>query len=345
MERLVHWVGMHLSGWLARAILAVLALLACGWMLWSFLWPSRSDRRPERMELWPSSHLPTGKKSPRNAFVTIHPPSHSSGTAVVICPGGGYGALNLDIEGHGIARWLNQQGITGIVLEYRLPHGDPTIPLVDAQQAIRLVRAHAEEWRIRPDRVGIIGFSSGGHLASMAATLEASPLSPSLGSMTEISSRPDFAILVYPVISMGPLADAGSRQNLLGPSPSPEKVEAFSTHRQVTSQTPPVFLIHARDDQVVPVENSRLFLESLEAHGVPVVFHELQTGGHGLGYGGPLWKDWQAQALVWMRYHGFLPEKHVQGPHGRRNRKNPRSATARRRSLAGISRIGIAWAC
>lgn len=246
-----------------------------------------------------------------NAYITVYRPSHSSGTAIVICPGGGYGALNLDIEGRGIARWLIQHGITGVVLEYRLPHGNPDVPLVDAQQAIRFVRHHADQWQVQADRVGILGFSAGGHLASMVSTLSERPMGPRSNALGLVSPRPNFAILIYPVISMGALADIGSRQNLLGSAPSSEQVEAYSIERHVSSNTPPVFLIHAQDDPVVSVENSRMFLKVLKAKGVSATIYEFNDGGHGLGYGGPLWKEWQEQALVWMRRQGMISEKKV----------------------------------
>lgn len=213
----------------------------------------------------------------------------------------------METEGHGIARWLNRQGIAGIVLEYRLPHGDPAIPLQDVRQAVRVVRCHAEEWGVRSNRVGVIGFSAGGHLASMAATLE--ECSPDSGGDLGAppSCRPDFALLIYPVISMGVPADAGSRRNLLGPAPSARQIDAYSTDRQVTPRTPPAFLVHARDDAVVSVENSRLFCNALKSNGISATLCEYETGGHGLGYGGPLWREWQAQALHWLQEGNFLP--------------------------------------
>jgi len=282
-------------------------VLAAGCWLYGLAGPLSGDNgRPERTALWPSASLPAGEGFPENAYVSVYRPSHPNGTAVVICPGGGYGALNLDIEGHETARWLDRNGIVGVVLEYRLPHGDPSIPLRDARQAIRFVRAHAAEWSVHPERVGILGFSAGGHLASMAAILEEEKAAPGPGSGMEGSCRPDFAVLVYPLISMGPFTDAGSRQNLLGLSPSAERIEAYSAHRHVTSGSPPVFLVHARDDRIVPVENSRLMLESIKARGVPATLCEFPAGGHGLGYGGSLWEEWQGGALMWMRRQGFV---------------------------------------
>ena len=241
---------------------------------------------PERLALGPANE---------GAFATIYRPRHAGGTAAVICPGGGYGALVLETEGRRVARWLNRNGIVGVVLEYRLPQGDPDRPLADVRETLRLVRRRAAEWGVRTNQVGLIGFSAGGHLAGMAATMPA-----------PLSSRPDFVVLVYPVISMDALADAGSRLNLLGPEPSPERVAAYSVDRQVTADTPPAFLVHARDDAVVSAENSRRFHAALRVHGVPCAYLELASGGHGLGYGGPLWESWQARALAWLRGQGLV---------------------------------------
>ena len=166
----------------------------------------------------------------------------------MICPGGGYGGLVVGPEGHGIARWLNQHGIAGIVLEYRLPKGRPFVPLLDAQRAIRTVRSNAKEWGIDPGRIGIIGFSAGGHLASTAGTHFDGGDPKAADPIDRVSCRPDFVILVYPVITMGEKTHGGSKTNLLGRDPKPELVELFSNEKQVTDKTPPMFLAHAKDD-------------------------------------------------------------------------------------------------
>ena len=233
--------------------------------------------------------------------ITVYQPRHSNGAAMVICPGGGYGGLVLDAEGQQVAHWLNRHGILGVVLEYRCPHGQPNRPLADVQAAIRLVRQRAAEWGVRTNQVGVIGFSAGGHLASMAATLPDLAVPDRYAGAGCLPSRPDFVVLVYPVICMDVLADAGSRLNLLGPDPSPEQIAAYSTDRRVTRNTPPAFLVHARDDTVVVAENSRKFHASLQAQGIPSAYLQMESGGHGLGYGGPLWVEWQAQALNWLR--------------------------------------------
>jgi acetyl esterase/lipase len=211
-------------------------------------------------------------------------------------------------EGHGIAQWLNRHGITGIVLEYRLPQGKSLVPLLDAQRAIRTVRSKAQDWNLDPRRIGIIGFSAGGHLASTAGTHFDAGDPQAADAIDRVSCRPDFQILVYPVITMTEATHGGSRKNLLGPDPQPELVDLFSNEKQVTDKTPPAFLAHAVDDKVVTPENSRKFYQALQAHGVAAEFLELPSGGHGLnGYQGPMWDAWQTQSLQWLAKQKFIP--------------------------------------
>jgi acetyl esterase/lipase len=234
--------------------------------------------------------------SSAKARLTVHLADKPNGTAVVICPGGGYGGLVVGGEGHGIAKWLNQSGVTGLVLEYRLPAGRPFVPLLDAQEAIKTARAHTADWKIDAKKVGIIGFSAGGHLASTAVT------------HFTAETRPDFAILIYPVITMGIGTHGGSKKNLLGPGPTDELATLFSNDQQVTKDTPPSFLAHAVDDKTVPIEHSRLFHQACQAKGVPSKLLELPNGGHGLnGYKGPSWDAWQKQSLEWLREVRMLP--------------------------------------
>lgn len=270
----------------------------------------------ETLSLW-NSHAPVGDGTfqTEDAEITIHRPSQPNGAAVVICPGGGYGGLVMGAEGSGIAQWLNQHGVTGVVLKYRLPRGNSTVPLLDAQRAIRTVRTRSKEWRIDPVRIGIIGFSAGGHLASTAGTHFDAGHAQSPDAIERASSRPDFMILVYPVISMGEKGHAGSRKNLLGPAPTPESIEKFSNEKQVTEKTPPAFLAHPLDDKVVPVEHSKMFFDALQAKKVPAKFLELPSGGHGLnGYKGPMWDAWQTQSLEWLADQKFIPAQDAVTP-------------------------------
>jgi acetyl esterase/lipase len=256
----------------------------------------------KRILLW-SGEAPigNGQFEKANASITVHQPDKPNGTAVVICPGGGYGMLVTGPEGHGIAKWLNAHGITGVVLEYRLPRGRAYVPLLDAQRAIRTVRANAKDWNINPSRVGIIGFSAGGHLASTAATHFDSGNPKAEDPVARLSCRPDFAILVYPVVTMGAKTHGGSKANLLGRDPSTELMDLFSNEKQVSTNTPPMFLAHAKDDTLVPPDNSRNLYAALQKHHIPSEYLELPSGGHGLnGYSGPMWNAWQERSLAWL---------------------------------------------
>ena len=259
---------------------------------------------PLRLPLWEKdAPLADGKfeKAASSIIVHLPDPARANGLAMVICPGGGYGGKVLDGEGHGIARWLNTHGITGVVLDYRLPRGDYHRPLLDAQRAIRLVRAHAGEWKLNPAGIGIIGFSAGGHLASTAGTHFDTGHPKSEDKVEQQSCRPDFMVLVYPVISMGPKSHGGSRNNFLGPAPSAEMVALFSSEQQVTKETPPTFLTHGVTDNVVTVDNSRMFLAALQAKQVPAELLEFPQGNHGYnGYRGKEWDGWQKRCVEWL---------------------------------------------
>jgi acetyl esterase/lipase/lysophospholipase L1-like esterase len=267
--------------------------------------------RAQTVHLWNrQAPLGDGKFEKADATITVYRPQNGNGAAVVICPGGGYGGLVTGPEGRGIAEWLNAHGITGIVLEYRLPASRPMVPLLDVQRAIRLVRANAEEWGCDPQRIGIIGFSAGGHLAATASTHFDAGNPQAADPVDQANSRPSFAILVYPVISMGDLTHSGSKSNLLGPAPSPENITLFSNEKQVSAQTPPTFLAHALDDRAVSPENSRLYYAALQAQKVPAAYLELPSGGHGLnGYQGPMWDAWQTRALEWLRSLQMIPSE------------------------------------
>jgi acetyl esterase/lipase len=220
-----------------------------------------------------------------------------NGTAVIVCPGGGYGALAMDHEGKQVAEFLNRLGITAFVLKYRLgPRYHHPAPLSDAQQAIRAVRSRAREFGIAANRVGIMGFSAGGHLASTAAT------------HFEPETRPDFAILGYPVISFDEYAHVGSRRNLLGENPDPKLVESLSNYKQVTPQTPPTFLFHTNEDTGVPPENSVLFYMALRKAKVPAELHIIEKGRHGVGLApnDPILGMWPNLLANWFKTRGLL---------------------------------------
>lgn len=226
-----------------------------------------------------------------------------TGDAIVICPGGGYRILAADHEGYSVARTFAEQGIAAFVVKYRLPDDrtlvDKTIgPLQDAQRALQMVRANARKWGIR--RVGIMGFSAGGHLAATAGTQFQTGLIP---NKKRLSLRPDFMVLVYPVISFrDSIGHMGSRDNLLGKHPTSEKIIAYSNEMQVTPQTPPTFLIHAKDDGGVNVANSTLFADALKRARVPHKIYLYEKGGHGFGMINKTSEvRWMDQVVAWMR--------------------------------------------
>lgn len=232
-----------------------------------------------------------------------------NGAAVIVCPGGGYGGLVIEREGYRVAKELNKVGIAAFVLKYRLPSDwimkDKAVgPLQDAQQAIKTVREKANEWQVDPAKIGIMGFSAGGHLASTAGTHYDSTF---IDNPQKTSLRPDFMILVYPVISFeGKIGHKGSSANLLGAAPSAERIHYFSNDLQVTATTPPAYLTHAGDDTVVPVSNSIRFYEALLAKGISADMHIYSQGLHGYPKT-PSFDEWFGRCLHWMRTSGFVP--------------------------------------
>lgn len=233
----------------------------------------------------------------------------STGQAVIICPGGGYAYLSYNWEGTDVAKLLNAKGITAIVLKYRLPNAKSNItpnlsPLMDAKRAMRIVRANADKWGIKKNNIGIMGFSAGGHLASTLATHFDDGDKNAKDSIDQQSSRPDFAVLIYPVITMNKsFTHMGSRNNLLGNNPDSSLVNLYSNELQVTKQTPPTFLLHATDDGAVPVANSLRFYEVCKTNGVPVEMHIFPNGGHGFGLalGKGSLETWPDLLVAWIR--------------------------------------------
>jgi acetyl esterase/lipase len=236
----------------------------------------------------------------------------ATGTAVIVCPGGSYTHLAMDHEGEQPARWFNALGVPAFVLKYRLGprYHHPTM-LWDAQRAIRYVRAHAAEFNTRPDRIGIMGFSAGGHLAATTGTHFEPGKADAPDPIDRGDPRPDFLILGYPVISLTEsFTHKSSRENLLGTSPDPKLVELLSNERQVTNRTPPTFIFHTDDDSGVPVENSLAFYLALKKAGVPGEMHIYAHGKHGVGLAqtDPVLSTWPARLADWLRVRGLLPD-------------------------------------
>ncbi len=269
---------------------------------------------PAPTPLWPDK-VPgaTGTEEPDRPSVRIHlpPKDKANGAAVVICPGGGYGIIAMDHEGSQVANWFNSQGVTALVLRYRLaPYRHP-MPLNDAQRAIRYARANAEKLGISPRRIGVMGFSAGGHLASTAATHFDAGKKDAADPVDRVSCRPDFAILGYPVISLNAdFAHKGSGRNLLGENPDPQVLDNLSNDKQVTSETPPTFLFHTGEDTGVPPENSVAFYMALRKAKVSAELHIYQQGPHGVGLapGSPVLFTWKERLFDWLRQNRFLAE-------------------------------------
>ena len=267
--------------------------------------------------LWPAGApgaLGTAEQDIPTLTAFLPAPEKATGTVVVVCPGGGYGGL-AGHEGAAYAEWLAENGVAGIVLKYRLGSKGYRHPamLNDAARAVRLARTKAAEWKIDAKRVGIMGSSAGGHLASTLLTHFDAGKPGDADPVEQQSSRPDFGILCYAVITMGPDTHGGSRQNLLGTSPAPELIELLSNEKQVTKNTPPCFLWHTADDSAVKVENSLEFAAALRRAGVPFDLHIYQRGPHGMGLSqgkngaapGEV-HPWAKDLLVWMRQNGWI---------------------------------------
>lgn len=283
----------------------------------SVMSPHSARAAEPRIELlWPNGAPGAiGTEDADKPTLTIWPaPSElANGCGVVVCPGGGYGGLAVDHEGKQIAEWFNSFGVTAVMLKYRLaPRYKHPSPMLDVQRAIRTVRSRAAELMIRPDRVGVMGFSAGGHLASTAATKFDSGNKDAPDAVDRVSCRPDFAILCYPVITMtDPFTHKGSRNNLLGKEPDEKLVKLMSNETQVTANTPPTFLFHTTEDVAVPPENSIMFYTALRQAKVPCELHIYEKGRHGVGLAqrDPVLATWPARCSDWLRTHGFLERK------------------------------------
>lgn len=261
--------------------------------------------------LWPNGAPGALGAAPEDQpSITPYLAKSPNGTAVIVCPGGGYQNLAMDHEGVQVAKWLNSLGISAFVLKYRLgPKYHHPAMIDDAQRAIRTVRMGAASLRIRPDRIGIWGFSAGGHLASTAETHFDAGNPSAADPIDRASSRPDFAILAYPVISLNSeYAHVGSRTNLLGKNPDPKLVDELSNDQRVTPQTPPTFLFHTNADTTVPAENSVRFYLALRKAGVPAEMHIFQNGAHGVGLASTdaTLSAWTGLLANWLRERGLL---------------------------------------
>jgi acetyl esterase/lipase len=258
--------------------------------------------------LWPDSAPGAlGKEEKDTPTLTpyLPDPANATGAAIVICPGGGYGGL-AQHEGKDYALWLNEHGVTCFVLKYRLgSHGyRHPVMLQDAARAVRLVRARAAEWKLDRKRVGLMGSSAGGHLASTLLTQFDAGKPDAADPIERESSRPDLGILCYPVITLGRFTHQGSKRNLLGPEPPDGLVQLLSNEKQVTAQTPPCFIWHTVEDTAVPVENALEFAAALRRAGVSFDLHIYEKGRHGIGLGGG--HPWTKDCLFWLRERGFV---------------------------------------
>ena len=273
------------------------------------LWPEgvpglRTDATPEKIENARASNI-------HHPYFTVFPAAADKavGTAVMICPGGGYVRLSIENEGSLLAERLNAIGVTAFVLHSRLQeYGNPA-PLRDVLRALRLVRSRAAEFGIKSNRICVFGASAGGHLAACAATMFNDAEGKTGAELDAVSARPDFAILLYPVITMkDPFVHAGSRRALLGATPTPELIDRLSAELRVTKETPPTFLVHTEEDRTVPVENSLMFFQALRTAGVSAELHVWTKGGHGFGMRKDLGEasTWPDRCEEWMRANGWL---------------------------------------
>ena len=296
---------------LITLILGLSAGLACAVPTVIQLWPEgvpgiKADIGPEKIGGGYNSNV-------SEATLTMIGPAvdRPIGTAVIICPGGGYVRMSTAREGDQYANWLSTLGVTSFVLKYRMQEYGHPAPLQDVLRAVRMLRSRAAEFNINPARIGVMGSSAGGHLAASAGTLFDNPAGRTGAAMDAVSARPDFLMLMYPVISMQePAVHAGSRKALLGAAPSAETLKLMSLEKQVTAATPPTLLIHTQEDQSVPVANSILFYQALTRAKVPAEMYLFEHGGHGMGMRDGLGTSslWPRRAEEWMRDRGLLTQ-------------------------------------
>lgn len=275
---------------------------------------SASAAEPETIPLWPNGAPgePATKPEDQPVLLLSRPAVDiATKAAVIVVPGGGYGSLAMDHEGSQIAEWLNSLGVTAFILKYRMNktgHQHP-VPMLDGQRAIRLVRSRAAEWKIDPQKIGVLGFSAGGHLTSTLGTHFDAGDANATDAIDRASSRPDFLVLCYPVITMTQdFMHRGSLRNLLGASPDPELAESLSNETQVTRDTPPTFLFHTNEDTGVLAENSAAFYAALRRVGVPAEMHIYEKGPHGVGLAKkiPGTSSWPERCREWMEGRGLL---------------------------------------
>ncbi len=269
---------------------------------------------PDTLLLWPGGAPGALGNAPHDQPMLIlypAPKEISTGAAVVVCPGGGYQMLAMDHEGHQIARWLNSFGVSAYIVTYRLGKDGyrHPVPMHDGQRALRTVRANATPWQLDPDRIGVLGFSAGGHLASTLGTQFDAGQTEATDLIERVSSRPDFMVLLYPVISFTEdYQHAGSRKMLLGEDAGPALVASLSNETQVKDDTPPTFLVHTSEDTSVPPQNSIYFYLALHERGIPVEMHIYEKGRHGLGLGsrGSAFSSWPERCEEWIEERGLL---------------------------------------
>lgn len=295
-----------------KKVVSTFLLVLCVLLVGTTFGLAQSSVTGEKVLLWPEG-APGAKGNSEldQPSVTVFLPQteKSTGTGIVVFPGGGYSHLAMDHEGYQVARWLNEIGIAAFVVKYRLGerYRHP-VQLEDAQRAIRLVRSKAESWEVNTEKIGVLGFSAGGHLASTAGTHFELAKADGSDPIDRFSSRPDFMVLVYPVITMqADYTHQGSRFHLLGDNPGNELVSLLSNEAQVTGQTPPAFIIHGSNDSAVPVQNSIQFYTAMQEHNIPVEMHLFEDGPHGFGLApdDPELSHWIDLCEQWMKSRGF----------------------------------------